>query len=70
MKIIKIYFFIAMLISFLFVYINEESAKIILKKNNYNQIGDIKFLDKNGRCYNYVKRTIVCPDNDKMVKII
>ena len=69
MKLIKIYFFISMLISFLLVYINEENANIILKKNNINTVGDIKFTDSNGRCYNYKKRYIQCPSNNKVKQI-
>mgnify|MGYP001179821523 CR=1 FL=1 len=69
MRFIKIYFFISMLIGFLIAYINEENANIILKKNNINNVGDIKFIDSNGKCYNYKKRYIQCPNNN-MVKLI
>lgn len=68
MKIIKIYFFISLLISFMIIYITEPEAHIIIKNKLSKRDGNIKFLDNDGNCYNYKKKNIMCPFDTSIIK--
>ncbi len=65
MKFVPLFFFIAIFIGFLFVYVTSPPPKIVLKNPNPNNIDNITYIDDSGVCYKYKKEKIKCPLDPK-----
>jgi len=63
MKIIIEYFLIAVLLTFIVLYIMEPKPQIILKYPNIEQEVSDTYVDDNNVCYKYHKKEINCPNN-------
>jgi len=61
MKFVSIYFFVAIFVGFLFVYITKLEPKIVIKNPNPDNIDDITYIDDNKVCYKYKKEKVKCP---------
>jgi hypothetical protein len=69
MKFIPIYFFIALFVGFLVVYILAPTPNVVVKYPNLDTPDDTTYIDDSGVCYRYNKQRIQCPSN-KDAKII
>ena len=57
-KLIPIYFFSALFITFLIMYLFTNQPQIIFK---HPATSTTTYVDKNGLCYSYKKEEITCP---------
>jgi hypothetical protein len=60
-SIIPIYFFIAILITFLFLYILTPKPTVVIKYPSINEDSPL-YIDDNDVCYKYKKQEIQCPN--------
>ena len=66
MRIILLYFIIALFIGFLIIYVIAPPPKIVIKYPNLNNVGKHVYVDDNNVCYKYKKVNVSCPiDNTK-----
>ena len=61
MKIIPIYFSIALFFGFMVVYLNVNDYNLIIKKPIKELDGKLDYVDNNNVCYKYHKKDILCP---------
>lgn len=62
-KIIPLYFFLALFIGFLYVYMTAPKPKIVIKYPTLENAGKITYVDDNNVCYRYQKTEIPCSTN-------
>ena len=68
MQFVATYFFLALFIGFMYVYITSPSPKIVLKNPTPNNIDNLTYIDDNNVCYKYHKTQIDCPKNNDYPK--
>lgn len=60
MKLIPIYFFMSLMISFLFFYLMTPEPEIIIKHPIDDENSDTRYIDNKGICYSYKRREVPC----------
>jgi len=63
MKFEPFYFFLALLLGFLYVYIVAPKPDVIIKDPNPEDPSSTVYLDDSGVCYRYHKQEVKCPSN-------
>jgi|SaaInlStandDraft_7_1057024.scaffolds.fasta_scaffold104288_1 hypothetical protein len=60
MEIITKYFLLAMMITFIILYLKQDKPKVIVKYPNVkNKVSDL-YVDESGTCYRYHRKEINC----------
>jgi len=68
MRIILLYFIIALFVGFFIVYIMAPSPRIIIKYPNLNNVGKHVYKDDNNVCYKYKRINVSCPVDKTQTK--
>jgi hypothetical protein len=60
------YFFLAIVIGFLYVYVTFPTPKVVIKHPTPNNVGETTYVDNKGICYRYRKEEIKCTGDKKI----
>ena len=61
-KIIPLYFLLAVLVTFMLLYVFTPKPTILIKYPNIEDVDSPLYIDDNDVCYKYKKQQIDCPN--------